>query len=237
MRRFRRDFSNRNLIHAARQALGLVGNRYPADLEREAVLPDGRKVRLLRSGGVRSRTTGRHSHVKNRIEIKCQGCSHWMPIGRMHQHAGTKACQAAACLPPPSETLETMADLARTSAEMREVLHDALLETYPREFQRMIDAAEESHDAHGYPSLICFDAKKRTKKGRFIMVSGVTVQAALDVGERRYPRSVLVHISGSRRFKDRNPKGQFKGDPSRRRRARRRLTRKSFVSRFVKRPR
>lgn len=63
--------------------------KYPADLEREGRLPDGRRVRLLPSfygrGGVK---TGQH-----RIQVECPECGQWIPVGRYLQHMNTRACR------------------------------------------------------------------------------------------------------------------------------------------------
>lgn len=113
-----------NLIYAAKRALGLrvtsewriypmprgawpgimdpnngywqhsAEDKYPSGLSREEVLPDGRKVRLLPSTSAGTR--GGRGH---RIQIKCALCDHWIPIGRMHQHLGQKACRTLARRP------------------------------------------------------------------------------------------------------------------------------------------
>lgn len=63
---------------AARKALNLSGTKYPNDMAGEAVLPDGRKVRLLPSPA--------NNKATHRLQIECPSCKKWMPAGRTAQH-------------------------------------------------------------------------------------------------------------------------------------------------------
>lgn len=77
------DLNENDDTKAARQALDLGNTKYPKDLSREGVLPDGRKVRLLPS-------TVKGTEVKHRLEIECPHCQQWVPTGRTGQH--TTSC-------------------------------------------------------------------------------------------------------------------------------------------------
>lgn len=73
--------------------------KYPADLELEGRLPDGRRVRLLRSSGGGARGGRRIRTSAHRLQIECPECGQWIPVGRYHQHVSTKACRTYhACL-------------------------------------------------------------------------------------------------------------------------------------------
>jgi hypothetical protein len=84
---------NERLTARARTALGLFGDKYPADMERHSVLPDGRAVRLVKASRSQSTSGWRTKHsFFHRIEVQCRSCRKWIPVGRMHQHQGTATC-------------------------------------------------------------------------------------------------------------------------------------------------
>ena len=134
-------------------------DRYPPELERYARLPDGRSVRLLRSSPLRPDRSGyrgsgyrRGRSSKHRLQIRCAGCRQWIPIGRYTQHVGKRTCEVARVgyeerTAPRTRSLMELRRLAfkaKRSPETREVLHDALLEVFPRRYPRMLRAAARS---------------------------------------------------------------------------------------------
>lgn len=126
--------------------------------------------------------------------------------------------------------LRRLALRARRHPEQTAVLHDALLETFPYEYEEKIEFAEKISRADHVPYIILFDPKAlsragrketRTSSGRTLFaVYGNPVLRPTDRADyRRYPwapefvrrireqnqgwhsDSVLVHISGLRRKK------------------------------------
>jgi hypothetical protein len=143
--------------------------------------------------------------------------------------------------------VEEMAERAFTRPELRPVLHDALIEAYGREYQRIIDQAEFESDMVKEKFVILFNplATSRAKRwGSFTLTQLATVISEHDImdvapenqredtvallrrsrAKMKAKHAVQVYVSGSRRTS---------GDRSRRRS--KKLTRKrSRVSRFVK---
>jgi hypothetical protein len=162
MRLYSRDLTDpRNLIHAARKAVGLevIENprypgsyvsptRYPATMTRMGRLPDGRRVRLLASVPRRS---GRSRSAPHRLQVECPECRQWIPVGRWSQHCGKRSCGVARTSYERREQqgqgrsimqLRRLAYKARSSSAARAVLHDALLEAFPRTYPMFIRKAE-----------------------------------------------------------------------------------------------
>ena len=163
-------------MHAARQALGLdvtashwtgadgavhtyysSQEKYPAELERRGRLPDGRQVRLLPSSKLTRGQRRGASGGKHRIQIRCAGCQDWIPIGRFTQHSGKRSCalerdryeeRVANVLRGRSPLqLRRLAFRAQRYPEAAVVLHDALLEAFPKTYPAMIRAAQRQSNA------------------------------------------------------------------------------------------
>jgi hypothetical protein len=168
-----RDLSDpRNLIYAAKKALGLevteekrqhydgseytvygASEKYPANLERRGRLSDGRRVKLTKSLSVtRGARMQRGRWVRSsahRIFIECPECRQWIPIGRYSQHQGKRSCHiekvsyASRTAPKRSRVeLRRLAYRASRSSAAREVLHDALLEAFPSQYPDVLRRAQ-----------------------------------------------------------------------------------------------
>jgi hypothetical protein len=72
----------------ARKALGLTSDRYEKAQTAQGVMPDGRPVKLVPSP-VKS---GRRGMLMRRIQILCDRCNRWIPVGRILQHEGSGTC-------------------------------------------------------------------------------------------------------------------------------------------------
>lgn len=97
--------------------------------------------------------------------------------------------------------LRRMAYRAGRVPGMRAVLHDALLETFPREYQHKIDAVDQWDKEHGYRHTVFFDPlaliSKRVHRSLFYMFGDV---AATELRRHDpYRRVVLVYESRPKR--------------------------------------
>jgi hypothetical protein len=90
--------ASHKVTEQARKALGLgLRDKYAKDETAQGVLPDGRPVKLVaapsRSGERRLSGRGLRTGMgMRRIQVLCDQCNHWIPVGRIEQHEGTATC-------------------------------------------------------------------------------------------------------------------------------------------------